>query len=116
MEKVANSDKKMKSDLSSLLPDSIKTKKTEDTLECMVRRKTVMKHVYDWFPSLETGDSDTEHNIDKKPILLFDLNGVLCVKDGENWIFRKGLKSMFELVLKVFDVGVYSSKTKKNVE
>ena len=32
-----------------------------------------MKHVYNWYPDLEMGNNDRDHNVERKPILLFDL-------------------------------------------
>jgi len=49
---------------------------------------------------------------DKRPLLLFDMNGVLCCKDRRS-LLRQGLEHLATL-LPTFRLGVYTSTTARN--
>ena len=59
-----------------------------------------------------------------KPLILFDLNGVLCFKEiisingqRRNWYrVRNDLSKIFDTIKDVFAIGIYSSKIKANVD
>lgn len=78
---------------------------SDDKMICNQSSKVVLKELY---PIMEKEET--------KPLLLFDLNGVLCVHEGKAWKFRKDIKQLLTIVEKVFCIGIYSSRKKHNVD